>query len=258
MSDRAGVFAYHDGDHRGRVVAMNAHRTIIGAAAALLFTLQAPAWAARIAVIGTGDVAAALGPEFAALGHTIVYGSRDPARQEVTDLVARTGNGASAAAQRDAVRNAEIVVLAVPGNVAEQVTRALGDLSGKIILDPTNRVARTDDGWANHDVPGKGSNAELIQAAAPNARVVKAFNTLNWRQMVDPETSGGPITIAIAGDDAAAKAVVAELITGMGLETIDFGPLRYAHVLEEMLIVWANGRSHGQPFNWYLRPQPAN
>jgi hypothetical protein len=220
--------------------------------------LQAPAWAARIAVIGTGDVAAALGPEFAAQGHTIVYGSREPARQDVKDLVARTGRGASAASQREAVSGAEIVVLAVPGTVAEQVTKDLGDLSGKIILDPTNRVARNADGWADHDVPGKGSNAELIQAAAPNARVVKAFNTLNWRQMVDPETSGGAITIAIAGDDDAAKATVAELIKGMGLETVDFGPLRFAHVLEEMLIVWANARSHGAPFNWYLRPQPAN
>ena len=232
-------------------------RTTKVLALAALLLVGAPALAARLAVIGTGDVAAALGPEFAALGHTIVYGSRDPSRQEVADLVARTGRGASAALQRDAVRDAEIVVLAVPGPVAEQVTRDLGDLAGKIILDPTNRVGRGDDGLAVHDVPGKGSNAELIQRAAPNARVVKAFNTLNWRQMVDPETAGGPITIAIAGDDAEAKAVVTELIEGMGLEAVDFGPLRYAHVLEEMLIVWANARAQGKPFNWYLRPQPA-
>ena len=237
---------------------MRAQRKLLGAAAVLLLVLQTPAFAERIAVIGTGDVAAALGPEFAALGHTIVYGSRDPAREEVRDLVTRTGRGATAVSQQAAVRDAQIVVLAVPGNVAEQVTRSLGDLSGKIILDPTNRVARTADGWANHDVPGKGSNAELIQAAAPNARVVKAFNTLNWRQMVDPETAGGPITIALAGDDPDAKAVVAALVEGMGLATIDFGPLRYAHVLEEMLIVWANARTQGTPFNWYLRPQPAN
>jgi predicted dinucleotide-binding enzyme len=134
----------------------------------------------------------------------------------------------------------------------------LGDLSGKIIIDPTNRVDRnTPDGWANHGVPG-GSNAELIQAAAPNARVVKAFNTLNWRQMVDPETSGGPITIAIAGNDEAAKAVVAELIEGMGLEVADFGPLRYANTLEEMLVVWANARGRDAAFNYYLRPEPRN
>jgi predicted dinucleotide-binding enzyme len=61
----------------------------------------------------------------------------------------------------------------------------------------------------------------------------------------------------MAGDDAAAKAVVAELIEGMGLEVMDFGPLRYAHVLEEMLIVWANARTRGAPFNYYLRPMPA-
>src|SRR5690606_27108118 len=148
------------------------------------------------------------------------------------------------------VVDADIVVLAVPGGIAEEVTRQLGDLSGKIILDPTNRVGRADDGWLVHDVPGESSNAELIQAAAPDARVVKALNTLNYRTMIDPETSGGPVTIPIAGDDEAAKAVVAELIEGMGLEVVDFGPLRYSHVLEEMLIVWANARTRGTGFNY--------
>ena len=236
------------------------NRGLIGARALALILLPltfSTALAETIAVIGTGDVASALGPEFAALGHTIVYGSREPSRADVDALVRRTGGGARATTQREAVAGADVVVLAVPGTVAEQVTRSLGDLSGKIILDPTNRVGRVD-GWAVHDVPGKGSNAELIQAAAPNARVVKAFNTLNWRQMVDPESAGGPITIAIAGDDAQAKAFVATLIEGMGLEPMDFGPLRYAHVLEEMLIVWANARGQGTPFNYYLRPMPAN
>lgn len=216
------------------------------------------AWADRIAIIGTGDVANALGPEFAALGHEIVYGSRDPSRAEVAELVARTGGRASAAEQRGAVQGADVVVLAVPGGVAEEVTRGLGDLSGKIIIDVTNRVGQGADGWLVHDVPGKGSNAELVQAAAPGAHVVKAFNTLNWRTMVDPESSGGPVTIPIAGDDEAAKAAVAELVEGMGLEVVDFGPLRYAHVLEEMLIVWANARGRGAAFNYYLRPQSSN
>src|SRR5690606_4169376 len=140
----------------------------------------------------TGQVAGALGPEFAAQGHTIVYGSRNPERDDVAELVVRTGANATATTQQDAAAGADIVVLAVPGGVAEEVTRQLGDLSGKIILDPTNRVGRGDDGWLVHDVPGDASsNAELIQAAAPGARVVKALNTLNYQTMVEPDTSGG-------------------------------------------------------------------
>jgi predicted dinucleotide-binding enzyme len=225
-------------------------------AAVALAAAHGIAAAETIAIIGTGQVASALGPEFAAQGHTIVYGSRNPDRDDVVELVERTGEGATAAAQADAAAAADIVVLAVPGGIAEEVVRQLGDLSGKIILDPTNRVGRSDDGWLVHDVPGKGSNAELIQAAAPDARVVKAFNTLNYRTMIDPESSGGPVTIPIAGDDEDAKAVIAELIEGMGLEVVDFGPLRYAHVLEEMLIVWANARARGEAFNYHLRLQP--
>jgi predicted dinucleotide-binding enzyme len=223
--------------------------------ALMLTALPGVLSAATIAMIGTGNVGSALGQEFAALGHTIIYGSREPTRDDVVALVERTGNGASVRSPREAAAGADIVVLAVPGTVAEQVTRGLGNLSGKIILDPTNRVGRGGS-YLMHDVPGKGSNAELVQAVAPGANVVKAFNTLNWQQMVNPETAGGPITIPLAGDNPEAKAVIAEIVAGMGLEPLDVGPLAYAHVLEEMLVVWANARGLGTPFNYYLRPMP--
>lgn len=230
---------------------------LAGVLAALL--LLAPgAWAAKIAVIGTGNVGEALGTEFAAQGHTIVYGSREPTRQDVRDLVAKTGHGATAATPQQAVAGADIVVLAVPGVQAEAVVKSLGDLSGKIIIDPTNRVLRRQggDGYADYDKPANAnSNAEAIQAAAPNAKVVKAFNTLNVAQMVNPETAGGPITIPIAGNDTAAKETVAALVKGMGLEVMDIGPLRFANVLEGMLVVWAN-QLQRQRFNYYFRPQP--
>jgi hypothetical protein len=149
-----------------------------------------------------------------------------------------------------------MILLAVPGNLAVQITQSLGDLSGKIIIDPTNRYVRnTPDGYFTHDVPG-GSNAELIQAAAPGAKVVKAFNTLNWTKMVDPASSGGPVSIPIVGDDAAARATVAEIVKGMGLEPVDLGPLRFANTLEEMLVIWANARTRGAAYNYHLRPEP--
>ena len=215
-------------------------------------TLQVSA--ETIALIGTGNVAGALGPEFAMQGHDIVYGSRNPDRAEVRELVARTGGNASATGQVEAAAQADIVVIAVPGDVAEQVVASLGDLSGKIIIDPTNRVGPGDDGFMMHTTAT--SNAELIQALAPDAYVVKAFNTLNFRTMIDPESSGGPVTIPLVGNDAEAKATVAALVEGMGLEAIDLGPVRFAHVLEGMLVIWINGRSAGTPYDYYLRQRP--
>ena len=210
--------------------------------------------AETIALIGTGNVAGALGPEFAMQGHDLVYGSRNPDRAEVRELVARTGGNAFATGQAEAAAQADIVVIAVPGDVAEQVVASLGDLSGKIIIDPTNRVGPGDDGFMMHTVAT--SNAELIQALAPEAYVVKAFNTLNYRTMIDPEVSGGPVTIPLVGNNAAAKATVAALVEGMGLESIDLGPVRFAHVLEGMLVIWINGRSAGTPYDYHLRLQP--
>ena len=173
-----------------------------------LMIVPTAALADRIAVIGTGSVGGGLGPEFAALGHDVVYGSRDPSRDDVRALVERTGGNASAATPAEAAENADIVLLAVPGRLAAGIAGDLGDLSGKIIIDPTNHYERDDNGIPRMlTLP---SNAEAIQAAAPGSMVVKAFNTLNWQQMVDPDSSGGPVTIPLVGDSSAAKATVAE------------------------------------------------
>jgi hypothetical protein len=211
-------------------------------------------YADTIAVIGTGDVAGALGPEFAAQGHTIVYGSRNPSRDDVRALVTRTGDAASATTPAESVAGADMVVMAVPGTAVEAVTRSLGDLSGKIIIDPTNAIDRSNNGYL--ELVYDTSAAEVIQDAAPGAHVVKAFNTLNWRTMVDPDSSGGPVSIPLVGDNAEAKARVAELVEGMGLEAIDLGPLRYARHVEGMLLVWIHNRyggGDGPAFDYYLR-----
>jgi len=220
--------------------------------AVLAIMLGAPAFADTIAVIGTGDVGSALGPEFAAQGHTIIYGSREPERSKVKKLVEKTGDLASATTPADAAAQADIVVLAVPGLMVEEITRSLGDLSGKIIVDPTNPLERRMN-RLEHAVDT--SNAEIIQAAAPGAYVVKAFNTLNWKTMVDPSSAGGPVSIPLVGDNSGAKKTVAELVSGMGLEPIDVGPLRDARWVEGMLILWINNRygSMRPSFDYHLR-----
>lgn len=214
--------------------------------------LSLPALADTIAIIGTGDVAQALGPAFASQGHTIVYGSRKPDRGEVRDLVEKSGDGASATTPAEAVVGADMVVLAVPGMMVEEITLGLGDLSGKIIIDPTNPLQRKLN-RLEHGVDT--SNAEIIQSAAPDAHVVKAFNTLNWKTMVDPSSAGGPVSIPLAGDSGKAKKKVAELVAGMGLEPIDVGSVEDARWVEGMLILWINNRygSMRDSFDFHLR-----
>lgn len=203
-----------------------------------------------IAIIGTGSVAKALGPEFAAQGHTIVYGSRTPDSEKTQALVSETPGNASSMLPAQSVIDADMVVMAVPGELVEEITRGLGDLSGKIIIDPSNPLVGDWDTQLSLGVAT--SNARIIQDAAPGAFVVKAFSTLNWRQMVDPN---GRITIPLAGDSDAAKKKVAQLVSGMELEPMDLGGVDSAHYIEGMTILWLNNRIAGRPnFEYHLRP----
>ena len=220
-----------------------------------LVIAASPLRADTIAVIGTGDVGGALGTEFAALGHSVIYGSRNPGSEKVLALVQRTGHGASATNPKEAASKAEIVVLAVPGMMVKEIVTGLGDLSGKIIVDPTNPLVNREDGKLGITIDG--SNAEIIQAAAPDAEVVKAFNTLGWRTMVDPDSTGGPVSIPLVGDSSVAKAKIAGIVTSMGLEPIDVGPLRNARHVEGLSVLLLNNAFGGGPgFEFYLRKTP--
>ena len=224
------------------------------AVAVFVIGLTSPAtvFAETVAMIGTGQVGSTLGTRFASIGHKIIYGSRTPEREDVQALVAATGNGASAATPAEAARQAEIVVLALPWGVAEEVTIGLGDLSGKIIIDPINPRAVGEDGW--RDYPSNTSNAERIQNLAPDAKVVKAFSTFSLDTMTDPSIEDFPVTIPLVGNDPEAKAVVAEICEALGFETIDFGPVRYAHIVEGLYLLRANARNNDIYFEWNFAP----
>src|SRR5690606_627072 len=196
---------------------------------------------------------AALGRRFAAQGHTVVYGSRNPAAADVARLVAETGHGASAASPADAAARSRVVVLAVPWTAAEEIVRGLGDLAGKILVDPTNPRTMAADGFADYPIPD--SNAERIARAAPGAEVVKAFSTLGAETMLDPRLAEGPVTIPLVGDDREAKALVATLAREIGLEAVDVGPLRHARIIEGLHYLRANAL--GGRVNFHFRRDTA-
>lgn len=220
--------------------------------AVLYLCLSLPATADTIAVIGTGGVGSALGPHFAAGGHTVIYGSRTPDSSEVQDLVALTGNGASATSQSAAAADADIILLAIPWAPARAVVEGLGTLDGKIIIDPINALAfGAEKSVALAVTP---SAAELIQSWAPRSHVVKAFNTLTRAYMVDAASAGGLITIPLAGNNDGAKARVAALVSSIGLEPLDVGVLRHARAIEAMGQLYvAQGYQGRQRFEFHLR-----
>lgn len=211
--------------------------------AAMLTSLEVVA--DTFAIIGTGNVGSALGKRFTQLGHTVVYGSRDPSRQSIQALVAETGGGAAAKTPAEAVIGADIVVLAVPWNSVESVVEGLGDLSGKIVIDPTNPRIRAADGL--YDSPLATSNAAMVQAWAPEAHVVKALNIIPAAAMLDPEFAEFQFVLPIAGDSSEAKAKVAALLRSMGIEVVDFGKVRHAKFIEALYSATFNMRTQGYP-----------
>jgi predicted dinucleotide-binding enzyme len=201
-----------------------------------------------VAVIGTGDMGDTLGPRLAGIGYQVIYGSRDPQGEKVRDLVARTGHAASASAQAEAAAKADIVVLAIPWPAMEKVAQSLGDLKGKIVIDISMPFGQGKDGYPEPSMPT--SSAEMIQQWNPGARVVKTFATMGSGIIDEPQSAGGIVSLPIASDDKGAKEKVAGIVAALGLDPVDFGPLRMARDIETLQRIYMIPLVQNRPWNW--------
>jgi len=193
----------------------------------------------RIAVLGTGRVGTTLARAFARSGYEVIVGSRDP---DALDEERRGQLGEVAvAAFSEAVAGADVVVDALPGEHAVEVFSSLGDLlDGVVVLDVANPLDTSHGMPPTLLVKDTDSLAEQIQRACPRARVVKSLNTVNAAVMVDPGSVGdGDTTVFVAGDDPAARELVARLLTELGWrDVLDLGDLTAARGIEMWLPLW--------------------
>lgn len=184
----------------------------------------------RIAILGTGHLAEALGGCWTRAGHRITVAGRTP---ETAAALARLLGGATrSATAREAVRDADAVLLAVPwdavGPVVAAAGGAEGSLTGMPIIDPTNPIEHGAGVLLN---PAGLSNADRIAAAAPGGRVVKGFHLV-------PSTQWGAVdaatTVPLCGDEPTALAVAETLVCDAGAVPVVVGPLARARQLEEV------------------------
>ena len=197
-----------------------------------------------ISIIGSGNMASAIGALALKGGNAVEIVARDAAKAK--DLAAALGGGATAGTW-GAAPSGDIVILAVLFDSAVPIVAEYGDaLAGKIIVDITNPFNPTATGLA---IPDDTSIAQMVAKAAPaSARVVKAFNTI-FRDVL---AAGGPLDVFMAGDDAQAKESVSAFIKSLGLRPWDAGDLTMAHWLEGAGLLSVGLAGHGAGFNFSL------
>jgi hypothetical protein len=170
----------------------------------------------RIAVIGKGNIGGSLGSKWIAAGHDVVYGARDGSGEGP--------GGAPVTSIGDAIEHADVVVLAVPGKVVGDVVAEHGAaLAGQTVIDAVNRIG----------APEFDSRA-IIAQAAPQARYVRAFNSLGWENFANPM----PGTNMFFAADPDARAVAEELITAVGLEPVFVGDAGATATVDALLPLW--------------------
>jgi predicted dinucleotide-binding enzyme len=194
----------------------------------------------KIGILGTGDVGKALGNGFLALGHEVKMGAREANNAKAAAWVKEAGARASAGTFAEAAAFGEVNVLATLGSanrsVIEQARPA--NLAGKALIDATNPLDFSRGFPPTLALAGNDSGGEEVQRAAPDARVVKAFNTVGNAHMWKPQFAGGPPDMFICGNDAAAKQQVTALLTDFGWVTTDLGGIESSRYLEAMCMVW--------------------
>lgn len=193
----------------------------------------------NITIIGAGNMGRGIGTRAVAGGHSVTFVDANPevAEKTAADVKASAKNGAKvSSAPLGEVELGDVVVLAVWYGTNIEIAKQLGTkLAGKVVVDIANPLNQTFDGLAT--APDSSSAEDLAKAIANGAKVVKAFNTTYAGTLLAGQVAGQPLDVFIAGDDADAKAKVAQLVTDGGMRAVDAGPLHRARQIEGMQLL---------------------
>jgi len=193
----------------------------------------------NVTIIGAGNMGLGIGTRMVAGGHNVTFvdQSMEAAQKAAATVLSSAKNGAKAgSASLGEVDLGEVVVLAVWYGTNMSLVKELGTrLSGKVVVDIANPLNQTYDGLST--AADSSSAEDVAKVAAPGVSVVKAFNTTFAGTLLAGQVGGQKLDVFIAGDDADAKARVAQLVNDGGMRAIDTGALSRARQIEGMQLL---------------------
>jgi predicted dinucleotide-binding enzyme len=173
-----------------------------------------------VAIIGSGKMGSGFARLLASKGYDIAIGNKNP--EKAAALAKEIGARVKGGNVKDAVGEADVIFLAVKYDDAAEALKAAGDLANKVVIDISNPITADFKGLT---IGHSTSAAEEIQKLAPNATVVKAFNTIFAELLPTGSRKGRKVQVFIAGDDETAKAKVSDLVKAAEFEPVDSGTL---------------------------------
>ena len=192
----------------------------------------------KIGIIGSGQVAQVLASGFLKHGYEVMMGTSDVSK--LADWKSKNAGGQVGSFEA-AAKFGDTLVFAVKGTSAEALVKTLsGSLAGKVVIDATNPIAAAPPagGVLQYFTSLTDSLMERLQKLAPEAKFVKAFNSVGNLFMVNPSFPGGKPTMFICGNDNGAKKEVASILDQFGWETADFGFAESARAIEPLCMLW--------------------
>jgi predicted dinucleotide-binding enzyme len=177
----------------------------------------------RIGIIGAGNIGSTIGGLWIKSGHSVMFSSRHP--DELKDMVTKLGSLAQAGSVEQAIAFGEVLFIAVPYGAIPQIGKDYSAaMKGKVMLDACNAVS-TRDGAIADEVEQNGIGV-TSQKYFPDARIVRAFNTMSYTTFAREANRPAPkLAIPIAGDNAEAMQVAANLVRDAGFDPVVVGSL---------------------------------
>ncbi len=195
----------------------------------------------KIGILGSGRVGQTLGTGFAANGHDVMIGTREPSKPELRQWLKSANGHGAVGTFAEAAAHGDLLVLATAGKAALDVIDSAGmeRFNGKVLIDVTNPLEFNNGSTPGLFVGLTDSLGERVQRKLPQSKVVKCFNTMNASTMTSPKMIQGLADVLVCGNDAAAKREVAKLIKTFGWGApIDLGGIDGARWMEAWVPLW--------------------